>query len=95
MKSMFGYMPNQPYGLLQATSTLWSITSHITPINRHTHTHNGLACMQNAAITCTHTFSLEKKNFFLGGCGFFASDVISGGLFGHLGQLHLALGASR
>jgi len=35
-----------------------------------------------------------KKNFFVGGCGFVLSDVISGGLFGHLGQLHLALGAN-
>jgi len=32
-------------------------------------------------VVCT------RKNFFLGGCGFFVSDVISGGLFGHLGQL--------
>ena len=26
-------------------------------------------------------------------CGFFVSDVISGGLLGHLGALYLALGA--
>jgi len=31
--------------------------------------------------------------FLLGRCGFFVSDVISGGLFGHLGPLCLALGA--
>jgi len=31
----------------------------------------------------------------LGGCRFFVSDVISGGLFGHLGPLCLALGANR
>ena len=37
-------------------------------------------------VVCT------RKNFLLGGCGFFVSDVISGGLFG---QLHLALGAIR
>jgi len=30
----------------------------------------------------------------LGG-GFFVSDVISGGLLGHLGPLHLALGPNR
>jgi len=35
------------------------------------------------------------KNFLLGGCGLFVSDVISGGLVGHLDQLHLALGANR
>jgi len=28
-----------------------------------------------------------KKNFCLGAVGFFVSDVISGGLLGHLGQL--------
>jgi len=40
-------------------------------------------------VVCT------RKNFLVGGCGFFVSDVISGGLFGHLGQLHLALGPNR
>jgi len=34
----------------------------------------------------------RKKNFLIGGCRFFVSDVISGGLFGHL---HLALGANH
>jgi len=37
----------------------------------------------------------SKKNFLLGGCEFFVSDVISGGLLGHLGQLCLALSANR
>jgi len=37
----------------------------------------------------------SKKNFLLGGCGFFVSDVISGGLLGHLGPLCLALGTNR
>jgi len=36
----------------------------------------------------------SKKNFLLGGCGFFVSDVISGGLLGHLGPLCLVLGAN-
>jgi len=35
------------------------------------------------------------KKFFLGGCGLAVSDVISGGLLGHLGPLCLALGANR
>jgi len=39
--------------------------------------------------------SLHSKNFLLGVCGFFVSDVISGGLLGHLGPLCLALGANR
>jgi len=32
-----------------------------------------------------------QKNFMVGMCGFFMSDVISGGLLGHHGLLHLAL----
>ena len=35
-----------------------------------------------------------RKNFLLGGCVFFVSDVISGGLLGQLGPLYLALGAN-
>jgi len=38
---------------------------------------------------------LSKKNFLLGEYGFFVSDVISGGLLGHLGPLCLALGTNR
>jgi len=37
----------------------------------------------------------SKKNFLLGGCGYFGSDVISAGLLGHLGPLCLALGANH
>jgi len=36
-----------------------------------------------------------KKKFLLGDAGFFVSEVISGGLSGHLGPLCLALGANR
>jgi len=36
-----------------------------------------------------------KKKFLLGGCGFFVSYVVSGGLLGHLGPLYLALGANH
>jgi len=37
----------------------------------------------------------SKKNFLLVGTGFFVSDVISGGLLGHLDPLCLALGTNR
>jgi len=37
----------------------------------------------------------EKKIFLVGGYGFFVSDIISGGLLGHFGQLHLALGPNH
>jgi len=37
----------------------------------------------------------SKKNFLLGVCRFFVSDIVSGGLFGHLGPLCLTLGANR
>jgi len=36
-----------------------------------------------------------KSSSLLGGCRFFVSDIISGGLLGHLGPLCLALGANR
>jgi len=36
-----------------------------------------------------------KKNFLLGDCGFFVSNVIGGRLLGHLGPLHLALGPNH
>jgi len=39
--------------------------------------------------------SLYSKTIFGWGCGFFVSDIISGGRLGHLGQLHLALGPNR
>jgi len=40
--------------------------------------------------------SLHSKQIFcLGDTGFFVSDVISGGLLGHLGPLRLALGTNR
>ena len=41
-------------------------------------------------VDCT-----RKKNFLPEGCGFSVSDVISGGLLGHLNPLFLALGANR
>jgi len=37
----------------------------------------------------------SKKIFLVGACGFFVSDVISGGLLGHLGPVCLALGTSH
>jgi len=37
----------------------------------------------------------SKITFFAWGCEFFVSDVISGGLLGHLGPLCLALGANH
>jgi len=37
-------------------------------------------------VVCT------QKKFLGGDCKFFVSDIISGGLLGHLGPLHLALG---
>jgi len=37
----------------------------------------------------------SKKKFLLGEYRFFVSDIISGGLLGHLGPLCLALGTNR
>jgi len=39
--------------------------------------------------------SLHSKKFFGWGVKIFWSDIISGGLLGHLGPLYLALGANR
>jgi len=45
---------------------------------------------------CDKSSSLHsKKIVLLGECGFFVSDIISGGLLGHLGPLCLALDANR
>jgi len=41
------------------------------------------------------TRQAPEKNFVVWGCGFFVSDIISGGLLGHLGPLCLALGINR
>jgi len=40
-------------------------------------------------VACT------RKKFFGWGLWIFVSDVISGGLLGHIGPLHLALGSNR
>jgi len=40
-------------------------------------------------VACT------RKKFLVGGYGFFVSDIISGGLLGHLDPLYLALDANR
>jgi len=44
--------------------------------------------------SCREVFAM-KKNFLVGGFGFFVSDVTSGGLLGHFGPLHLALGPNH
>jgi len=60
---------------------------------------SGLVCSTDLVKVSKDTASLlvctRKKIFLLGGCGFFVSDVISGGLLGHLGPLCLALGTNR
>jgi len=42
-----------------------------------------------AILVCT------RKNFLLGRCWFFVSDILSGGLLDHLGPLCLALCANH
>jgi len=46
---------------------------------------------KDTASLVVHT----QKIFFGWGCRFFVSDVISGGLLGHLGPLHLAWGSNH
>ena len=58
----------------------------------------GLVCSADLVKVSKDAASLlvcTQKYFLLGGYGFFVSDVISGGLLGHLGPLCLTLGANR
>jgi len=50
-----------------------------------------LQCLSNPQNVL---YFAKKKIFLVGGCEFFVSDVISGGLLGHLGLIHLALAQS-
>ena len=55
---------------------------------------SGPVCSTDLAKVSKDVASLlvcTRKKFFAWGCGFFVSDVISGGLLGHLGPLCLAL----
>jgi len=59
---------------------------------------SGLVCSTDPVKVSKDVASLlvcTCKNFLLGECGFFVSDVISVPLLGHLGPLYLALGANR
>jgi len=53
-----------------------------------------VTCSRKKQVKKKQSKKLEKK-LLLGGCGYFVSEVISGGLLGHLGPLCLALGANR
>ena len=67
-----------------------SMTYLISNFNRFSHS------LYSISVEGQISSSLHlKKDFLLGGCRFFVSDVISGGLLGHLGPLCLALGANR
>jgi len=54
----------------------------------------GLRTWSKCQKTWQVFYSALKKNCLLGEYEFFVSDVISGGLLGHLGPLYLALGAN-
>jgi len=62
MKSMFGYMQIQPYGLSKAIPTYPYGLLQTAPMNRCMHTHNGLICkvqvLHNAASIITHSHCL-------------------------------------
>jgi len=63
------------------------------------HKCNSIAVSARELFKCSkYSASLvvcNEKNFLLGGCRFFVSDVISEGLLRHLGPLYLALGSNR
>ena len=60
---------------------------------------SGPVCSTDPVKVSTDAASLlvciKKKIFLLGGCRLSVSDVVSGGLLGHLGPICLALGANR
>jgi len=76
MKSMFGCMQYQPYGLSQAIPNLpypYGLTSQTARISRYTHKHSGLAFkvqgLHNAASTTAHSHyctSLSLINHYVG-----------------------------
>jgi len=59
---------------------------------------SGLVCSTDPVKVSKDVASLldcTQKFFLLGGCGFFVSDVKSGGLLGQLGPLCLGLSTNR
>jgi len=59
---------------------------------------SGLVCSTDPVKVSKDAASLlvcTRKKFFAWGVRFFVSDVMSGGLLGHLGPLCLALGTNR
>ena len=63
-----------------------AVCAHVTLVPK------GVENFSKAQKTQQDFSSALEKIFLVGGCRFFVSDVISGGLLGHLGPLHLALG---
>jgi len=68
--------------------------SHVAVCTRNSGAGSGGELFKGSKDSASLLVCTPKK-FCLGGCGFFVSDVISGRLLGHLGQLHLALGPNR
>jgi len=54
-----------------------------------------VADLVEVSIDAASLLVCTLKKFLLEGYGFFVSDIISGGLLGHLGPLCLALGANH
>jgi len=88
---------------LHICSTLWRLAAFGGFREKNTKSHKALCKNFSGLVSATDSVKKRskscslhsKKNFFVGGCGFFVSDVISVGLSGHLGPLHLALGSNR
>jgi len=83
-------------------STLWHLAgfedsrvkttrSHVALRARNLGAESGRELFKGSKDT-TSLIVCTRKKFFWFGVGFFVSDVISGGILGHLGPLHLALG---
>jgi len=53
------------------------------------------SCSNKGSKDLANLVVCTRKKFFGWGCGFFMSDVTSGGLLGYLGPLQLALGPNH
>jgi len=92
-------------GLKPTQLTLWHPAAFGDFHKKNTETHVAFRTNFSGPVSATNPVKSSKgavsladytqKTFFAWGYAFFVSDVISGGLLGHLGQLHLALGSNR
>jgi len=94
------FLPESHYS--KSTFNTWASTAFEDSRAKTTRLHVALRTRNSSAESGRELFKGSKrcgksssqhfkKDFLLGVCGFFMSDVVCGGLLGHLGPLQLAL----